>query len=66
MALSSQVPSPELLLGQTTSINRFADEAYTSLSQFLPSLVWAIILLILGWLVATIVAFAVKELTAQD
>jgi hypothetical protein len=62
MALSSQVPSPELLLGQTTSINRFADEAYTSLSQFLPSLVWAIILLILGWLVATIVAFAVKGL----
>jgi hypothetical protein len=62
MALSSQVPSPELLLGQTTSINRFADEAYTSLSQFLPSLVWAIILLILGWLVATIVAFAIRSL----
>jgi hypothetical protein len=62
MALSSQVPSPELLLGQTTSINRFADEAYTSLSQFLPSLVWAIILLVLGWLVATIVAFAIRSL----
>jgi hypothetical protein len=32
------------------------------LGQFLPSLIWAIILLLLGWIVATLVALAVKNL----
>ena len=32
------------------------------LGQFLPSLVWAIVLLLLGWLIATVVALAVKNI----
>jgi hypothetical protein len=49
-------------LGQTTSVNRFVDELSGQLGQFLPSLVWAIILLLLGWIVATVVAAAIKNL----
>ena len=49
-------------MGQTTSVNRFFDEASGQLGQFLPSLIWAIVLLLLGWIVATLVALAVKNL----
>jgi hypothetical protein len=62
MLPGAPVPSPDPLLGQASSVNRFAEEAYATLGQFLPSLIWAIILLVLGWVVATVVAFAVKSL----
>ena len=48
--------------GPAASVNRFADEVSGQLGQFLPSLVWAIVLLLLGWIVATLVALAVKNL----
>lgn len=48
--------------GSAASVNRFADEVSGQLGQFLPSLVWAIVLLLLGWIVATLVALAVKNL----
>ena len=50
------------LLGQATSVNRFVNEVSGQLGQFLPSLVWAIVLLLLGWIVATLVALAIKNL----
>lgn len=58
----NQSPPSGWCLGQTTSVNRFADEVSGQLGQFLPSLIWAIILLLLGWIVATLVALAVKNL----
>jgi hypothetical protein len=51
-----------ILLGQVTAPNRFVGELSGQLGQFLPSLVWAIVLLLLGWIVATVVALAVKNL----
>ena len=56
------MPPLSWYLGQTTSVNRFFDEISGQLGQFLPSLIWAIVLLILGWIVATIVAAAIKNL----
>jgi hypothetical protein len=66
--LSELMPPTNLMpplgwyVGQTTSVNRFVDEMSGQLGQFLPSLVWAIILLLLGWIVATVVAAAIKNL----
>jgi len=54
-------PTP-VFLGQATSPSRFLEEASGQLGQFLPNLIWAIVLLLLGWLVATLVALAVKNL----
>lgn len=53
--------STSLSLAQTTG-NRFVDEVSGQLGLFLPSLIWAIVLLVLGWIVATLVALAVKNL----
>jgi len=50
--LTSPVPSP----------SAFVQEASGQLGQFLPSLIWAIALLLLGWIVATLVAVAVRNL----
>jgi hypothetical protein len=65
VALVAQVPSPDPLFGQATSVNRFAEEAYATLGQFLPSLIWAIILLVLGWVVATVVALPLKACSTK-
>ncbi|MEY3296892.1 MAG: hypothetical protein RLZZ597_152 [Cyanobacteriota bacterium] len=46
----------------TTSLSLFLKEVSVQLGQFLPSLVWAIVLLLLGWLIATVVALAVKNI----
>ncbi len=46
----------------TSSPSRFLEEISVQLGQFLPSLVWAIVLLLLGWLLATVVALAIKNL----
>jgi hypothetical protein len=46
----------------TSSPSRFVEEIAVQLGQFLPSLVWAIVLLLLGWLLATVVALAIKNL----
>lgn len=45
-----------------SSPSRFLQEVSVQLGQFLPSLVWAIVLLLLGWLLATVVALAIKNL----
>ncbi|MBE9137202.1 mechanosensitive ion channel [Nodosilinea sp. LEGE 07088] len=42
--------------------SRFVQEASAQLGQFLPSLIWAIVLLLLGWILATVVALAVRNL----
>ncbi|MEB3289017.1 MAG: mechanosensitive ion channel [Leptolyngbya sp.] len=54
-------PTP-LSLSPVTSPSRFLEEVSVQLGQFLPSLVWAIVLLVLGWLLATVVALAIKNL----
>jgi hypothetical protein len=60
--ITSQMPPSDWSLGQVGNPNRFLDEVAGQLGQFLPSLVWAIILLLLGWVVATLVALAIKNL----
>lgn len=47
---------------QTTSPSRFTDEISATLGGFLPSLIWAIVILVVGWIVATIAASVVKNL----
>lgn len=44
------------------SPSRFVQEASAQLGRFLPSLIWAIVLLLLGWLVATVAALLVRNL----
>ena len=41
---------------------RFVEEMSGQLGTFLPSLIWAIILLLVGWIVATVVAFGTKKI----
>ncbi|WP_225885423.1 mechanosensitive ion channel [Leptolyngbya sp. KIOST-1] len=43
----------------------FLEAAAIQLGQFLPSLIWAIALLLLGWIVATVVALAIRKLLRQ-
>ncbi len=64
-----QVPTPAGETGNTVPLpnpvaspSRFVEEASGQLGQFLPSLIWAIVLLLLGWIVATVVALAVRNL----
>lgn len=57
-------PQP-LWLGQVTSLERFVNEISGQLGQFLPRLIWAIVLLLAGWVVATLVALAVKKIFRQ-
>ncbi|PSN16915.1 hypothetical protein C7293_00615 [filamentous cyanobacterium CCT1] len=52
----------EPLANPVTSPNRFVEEATARLGQFLPSLLGAIAVLLLGWLIATLVALAVRKL----
>ncbi len=44
------------------SPSRFVQEASGQLGRFLPSLIWAIALLLLGWLLATVAALVVRNL----
>lgn len=44
----------------TTSFDGFVDEMSSTLGAFLPSLIWAIVILIAGWIVATIAASITK------
>ncbi|WP_017297666.1 mechanosensitive ion channel [Nodosilinea nodulosa] len=64
-----QVPQPGAepasnapLANPVASSSRFVEEATGQLGRFLPSLIWAIALLLLGWIVATLVALAVRNL----
>ncbi|MDA0674210.1 MAG: mechanosensitive ion channel [Cyanobacteria bacterium] len=41
---------------------RFTEELSGQLGTFLPSLIWAIILLLVGWIVATVAAFGIKNI----
>lgn len=58
------VPQP-LWLGQITALERFVSEISNQLGQFLPKLLWAVVLLLAGWVVATLVALAVKKIFRQ-
>ncbi|WP_225907426.1 mechanosensitive ion channel [Leptolyngbya sp. BL0902] len=58
---AAPTPAP-LSVDPVTSPSRFLEEVSVQLGQFLPSLVWAIVLLVLGWLLATVVALAIKNL----
>ena len=55
---------PPSLLGQInmTPLENFLGEMSRTLGSFLPSLIWAIILLILGWIFATITAAILKSI----
>ncbi|HZG39214.1 MAG TPA: mechanosensitive ion channel [Nodosilinea sp.] len=48
-----------------TSPSRFVQEASGQLGRFLPSLIWAIALLLLGWILATVAALAIRKLLKQ-
>jgi len=45
----------------TTSFDGFINEMSSTLGAFLPSLIWAIVILIVGWIVATIAAAITKS-----
>lgn len=57
-----QVPPPEPIPSRSSSASRFTEELSGQLGQFLPSLIGAIAILLLGWLLATVAAFLVKNL----
>lgn len=58
----AQVDPVPISVGPATSPSLFLEEVSVQLGQFLPSLVWAVVLLLLGWILATVVALAVKNL----
>lgn len=65
--VSAGMPSPleaPPIIAQvnTTPLENFVDETSRTLGTFLPSLIWAIIILIVGWIVATIAASITKNL----
>lgn len=43
-------------------MQRFTEELGGQLGNFVPSLIWAIVILLVGWIVATVAAFGVKNL----
>jgi len=55
-------PPADWSLAQAPSLNPFITQLSSEVGSFLPSLVWAILLLIGGWLIATVAAYAVKSL----
>jgi hypothetical protein len=58
----AQVDPVPIADNPVTSLSRFLEEISVQLGQFLPSLVWAVVLLLLGWVLATVIALAVKNL----
>lgn len=52
--------SPVLAQINTAPMQQFLSELSSTLGNFLPSLIWAIIILVAGWLLATIAAGIVK------
>ena len=54
---------PSSLLAQVdiTPLGNFVEEMSRTLGAFLPSLIWAIVILIAGWIVATVAASLVKN-----
>lgn len=46
---------------EAPALNPFSQELRVQLGAFLPSLLWAILLLLIGWVVATLAAFVVKS-----
>lgn len=54
-----EVPAP-LAQISTTPLENFLGEMSKTLGSFLPSLIWAIVLLIAGWLIATVAAAVTK------
>ncbi len=68
---STRIPSGVIFLGgaspqvaqlTSTPMNNFVDEMSRTLGTFLPSLIWAIVILIVGWIVATFAASIVKSI----
>ncbi|MBD2109356.1 mechanosensitive ion channel [Nodosilinea sp. FACHB-13] len=57
-----QPTNSEPLTGPVESSSRFVQEASGQLGRFLPSLIGAIALLLLGWLIATVAALVVRSL----
>ncbi|MFH7245269.1 MAG: mechanosensitive ion channel [Spirulina sp.] len=57
----AQVDPVPISTNPVTSFSRFLEEISVQLGQFLPSLVWAVVLLVLGWILATVIALAVKN-----
>jgi hypothetical protein len=53
-------PLPPLAQLDMGPMDRFLGELSGQLGSFLPSLLWAIVLLVVGWIVATIAALVVK------
>lgn len=54
-------PSPLLAQVDITPLGNFVEEMSRTLGAFLPSLIWAIVILIAGWIVATVAASLVKN-----
>ncbi len=59
------LPDPAQLLAQTQPLETFVDQISNQLGGFLPRLISAILLLIIGWLVATIAATGIRKLLSK-
>lgn len=57
----AQVDSAPTSASPETSPSRFLEDMSAQLGQFLPSLIWAVVLLLLGWILATVAALAIKN-----
>ncbi len=55
-------PAPLLAQVDITPLGNFVEEMSRTLGAFLPSLIWAIVILIAGWIVATVAASLIKNL----
>lgn len=58
--MSIPLTSPELAQIDPAPMEQFLNELSGNLGNFLPSLIWAIVILIVGWIVATVAAAIVK------
>lgn len=56
--LETSIPLAQV---NTAPLENFVDETSRTLGAFLPSLIWAIVILIVGWIVATIAASVIKS-----
>ena len=62
VGLDPGILSPPTIFAQLDAVGQFFTQISSQLGTFLPSLLGAILILIVGWIVATIAATAVKQL----
>ena len=65
VGLDPSILSPPTLFAQLDAVGQFFNQISSELGTFLPSLLGAILIMIVGWIVATIAATAAKQLLSR-